>query len=196
MNPVLTLEAANIYCGSAPGDNQWSNHLQLTEVKLPGFDEQYVDHRPGGAPVAIEIDTQIARFECTFTLMGWSPQVASLAHSWMVEQNMFFIYGALRDRQTGDVSNVRAELYGRLGRADPQNWRRGDVGHWSYAIRGITNYMLRIDEEPIYEWDFFTNLLRIGGEDRNADINTALGVPTPPVTSPGGFSSVPLTSFA
>lgn len=200
-NPVLTLEAANIYCGSAPNDNTFSNHLQITEVKLPGFDEAFVDHRPGGAPVAIEIDTQINRFESTFTLMGWSPQVATLVHSWLANQNNFFVYGGLRDRETGDVLHMRAQLRGRLGRADPQNWRRGDVGHWNYAIRGMTYYFLGIDNATsgggtinMYEWDFFTNLLRIGGVDKNGDINAALGISTPSISVNVGQSG--LTSGA
>src|ERR1700733_12698425 len=100
--PLLTMEAANIFCGvQAPSDPTQSNHLRLTDVKLPGMDEQYVDHRAAGAPVAIEIDTVFARLECTFTLAGWSTDVAALVAQWGSTNNQFWIFGALRDRVTG-----------------------------------------------------------------------------------------------
>ena len=80
-NPLVTLEAANLFCGKVPELITPSNHLVLAELKLPAWDEQYVDHRPGGAPVAIEIDTVFARPEVTFTLAGWNHQVNSLVDS-------------------------------------------------------------------------------------------------------------------
>lgn len=195
-NPVITLEAANIFCGTAPDDNTYSNHLQLTEVKLPGFDENFVDHRAGGAPVGIEIDTQVNRFECTFTLMGWSTQVAKLVHSWVAQQNDFHVYGALRERQTGAVIQATAFIHGRLGRADPMNWRRGDVGHWNFAIRGITEYSLVVGTEDLYTWNFFTNTLMIGGQDVNAPINRALGIVSPYATTPPPPAVPPITITA
>ena len=81
-NPVWTLEDANMFCGVGPTDNTAANHLVLTEVKLPGLDMQYVDHRAGGAPVAIEVSTVIARLECTFVCVGMTPQIMGLIGSW------------------------------------------------------------------------------------------------------------------
>lgn len=194
-NDLLTWEAANLYAGAAPGDEANPNHLRITEIKLPGMDEQYVDHRPGGAPVAIEIDTGIARLECTFVLMGWSPQVAELIRSWVPVDNKFHAYGVVRNRQTGEASQAIAIMWGRLGRADPQNWRRGDPGHWNYAIRGITHYELKLvgqDEgvDLIYKWDFFDNTLIVGNSpnaDRNIRVNQMLALnATTVVANPGG----------
>lgn len=182
ITPLLTMEAANIYCGvEQPNDVNNSNHLRLTDVKLPGMDEQYVDHRAAGAPVAIEIDTVFARLECTFTLAGWNEQVSSLVASWGLGPNQYWIYGALRDRVTGDVYQAVGSLFGRLGRADPQLWRRGDVAHWAYAIRGIVRYTLSVGtDDPIYEWDYWNNVFKVGGTDRLAAINAAIHVPSSP----------------
>jgi hypothetical protein len=188
-NPVLTMEKANLYCGAAPTDTNASNHLTITELKLPGLDEQYTDHRPGGAPVAIEIDTIIARLESTFVLVGLTPQVMELVGSWDTQQNLFFAYGVIRDRQSGEAAQAIAVMKGRLGRADPQNWQRGNVLHTQFSIRGIVHYELAIAGEQIYYWDFFNNQFVVGGVDRNADANALLAtgaVATPtPLINPG-----------
>lgn len=178
ITPLLTMEAANIFCGvQAPDNINNSNHLRLTDVKLPGMDEQYVDHRAAGAPVAIEIDTVFARLECTFTLAGWTEQVEELVASWGIDVNQYWIFGALRDRVTGDVYQATAAIYGRLGRADPQLWRRGDIAHWAYAIRGITKYKLSVgNDAPIYDWDYYASRFFVGGNDRIAQINAAIGI--------------------
>lgn len=189
-NPLLTLEAANLFCGTVPENVTPSNHLTLAELKLPAFEEQYVDHRPGGAPVAIEIDTVFARLECTFTLAGWSEQVAGLLASWSDQQNQFFAYCVLRDRASGKAIEAVATMNGRLGRADPQNWRRGDLHHWAYSIRGIITYGLQVADNTVIAWDFLSNTLIINGDDRNADVNAILRVGTTTVAVPATPTAV------
>jgi phage tail tube protein FII len=171
-----------MYCGSDPNSPAASLHLQLAEVKLPGLDEQYTDHHSTGAPIAIELDTFIQRMECSFLCAGWQPQVAELINSWAVSQNVFTIYGLIRDKfggagtPGGDIQ-VAATIVGRLGQADPQNWRRGDIHHWQYSIRSIVSYQLMMGTEPIYDWDFKTNRFFVNGTDMNAALNSNLVVP-------------------
>src|ERR1035437_4004417 len=174
-NPVWTMESANLYCGNGPDDGNASNHLSLTELKLPGLDVQWVDHRAGGGPVAIEIDTVIARLECTFSLIGVTPQVMVMLGGWgNGAKQSFDAYGVIRDQATGQTMQAHANLLGMLSRADPQNWRRGDVLHHAYAIRGIVRYQLVIAGEQIYYWDWATNTRVIGGTDLNAATNALL----------------------
>jgi P2 family phage contractile tail tube protein len=180
MNPNVnpwTMEAANLFCGESPSDANASNHLTLTELKLPGLDMQYVDHRAGGAPVAIEIDTIIARLECTFSLVGVSPQVMGMLGSWQSSKNIFNAFGVIRDQVTGQAAQARAQIDGQLAKVDPTNWRRGDVMHVAYAIRGITHYELNIAGEPIFFWDFQTNTRIVGGVNQNRAINGLLQIP-------------------
>jgi uncharacterized protein len=174
-NPVWTMESANLYCGSGPDDGNASNHLTLTELKLPGLDVQFVDHRAGGAPVAIEIDTVIARLEATFSLIGITPQVMAMLGGWgNGAKNSFDAYGVIRDQATGAAMQAHASLLGMLSRSDPQNWRRGDVMHTTYAIRGIVHYELIVAGVQIYMFDWATNTRIIGGTDLNADTNSLL----------------------
>jgi phage tail tube protein FII len=176
---ILTLEKANMFCGREPTDTNAGLYLELTEFKLPAMNEQYVDHRAAGTPIGIEVDTQFAKMEATFQLMGWNAQVATLIASWIAEQNVFWVYGLLRDRMTAATSRVTAKMRGRLGLADPQNWNLGAAQHWNYGIKGITLYQLSIGVTPIYDWSFFENRFIVGTYDRNADINRILNIPTP-----------------
>jgi P2 family phage contractile tail tube protein len=173
-NPLLVMEKANLFVGKTAADESNSNHLIIAELKLPMMDEQYVDHRAGGAPLAIEIDTIVARLEATFVLAGWTEQVATRFYSWDPNDNWFTAYGAVRDRDSGDLLQAIALMRGRLGRVDPVNWRNGELQHFNYSIRAITHYELMLADASFYIYDFFNNTFMIGGVDQMAAINGAL----------------------
>lgn len=154
---LLTLEAANIFCGVGGA----SNHLRLLDVKLPGYEEVYVDHKPGGAPLGIEVDVQANRLQCDFVLAGWTPRVNALIGSWRAGSNQFDFFGALRDHLSGNVMQAHASMVGRLGKATPNDWQRGVVSSHAYSIRGIIAYKLVIDGSTLIQWDFFNNTLSL-----------------------------------
>lgn len=187
-NPVWTLEDTNLFCGDGPTNNVDSNHLVLTEMKLPAIDSQFTDHRAGGSMVNIEINNMVARLEATFVLLGMTPQVMSTVNSWSYNNRWFSCFGVVRDQQTGDVAQAAALIQGQLGRADPQNWTRGNVLHTTYAIRGILHYELFIAGAQIYLFDYFTSSLVVGSEDQMAVINQLLQTnqttPSPLLTNP------------
>jgi|GEM_PF-600481 len=178
-NPVYVMDYANLFCGSGPADDEASNHLILTEVNLPAMDVQYADHRAAGAPIYIELDTGMARLECTFVLVGITPQVMNLVNSWITTERKFFCYGNVRDHNSGVALQAAAAFIGQLGRADPQNFRKGDVMHTNYAIRSITHYEFALADQPLVLWDFFTNTRFFGGMDKNAEINSNLNIMAP-----------------
>jgi phage tail tube protein FII len=178
-NPVMIMDYANLFAGSAPDDETYSNHLVLTEVKMPAFDVQYSDHRAAGAPIYIEISTGIARLECTFVCVGIVPQIMELIDSWIPTERNFFVYGNVRDQHSGDAVQAAAAFVGQIGRADPQNYRKGDVMHINFSIRNITHYEFGMAGGLSYYWDFFTNTRIIGGDNQNAEINTNLHVNSP-----------------
>lgn len=187
MNQVWTMESANLYCGSAPDDSGASNHLVLTELKLPALDTQYTSHRAGGAPVEIEIDTVMARLECTFSLVGITPQVMNLLGAWMApfRKNTFYAYGVVRNQVSGIPAQAKATMVGQLGRVDMQNFRRGDVLHTAYAIRGIIQYELIVADQNVFYWDWATNTRVVGDQNLNADTNSLLLIDSSTVVAPG-----------
>jgi len=175
----MVMDYANMFCGSGPQDDQASNHLTLTEVKLPAMDVTYVDHRAAGAPIAIEINTVMARLECTFVCLGIVTQVSALVDSWLFGKREFFVYGNVRDQTTGEAYQAAAMMVGQLGRADPQNFRKGDVMHTNYAIREIIHYEFGVANQLLYYWDYFTNTRVFGPDNMNSKINANLHVNSP-----------------
>jgi phage tail tube protein FII len=166
-NLPLVLDYANLYCGSK--DASASNHLTLSELKLPTMEIQYVDHRPGGAPLAVEIDVVMTRLELEFEVLGITPQIMALLRTLEVNECDFFAYGNLRDYLTGECTQLEANFRGQLAKVDPQPFRRGNIYYTRYQVRGIMKYELFIGQNdyPIYRWDFFQNSFycgQIGGQ--------------------------------
>lgn len=159
--PVLSMEAANLFCGKGASTSA-STHLVLTQVKLPSFDINYVDHRPGGAPVGVEIDTICNHLECTFVTLGLQPGILSMLRSLSFDDHYFEFYGVLRDQIEGSLWQAVARMTGQLARADPTPFDKGDVLHTQYSIRGMTHYELNVAGQEVYFWDFAQNIFRTG----------------------------------
>lgn len=174
---LFTLESANMYCGLEPAPNSTSMHLKLSEVKLPHFEEFYIDHRPGGAPVAIEVDMIYTKLDCNFVIAGFDYHIYTSMRAWSISQNYFFIYGLLRDRLTSGYHQLRAILKGRLGNVEGQPWRRGDVYHTACSIRAITQYELTLIDPvkntsvEIYNYNFDNNVLAIGTQGQTVPVS-------------------------
>lgn len=182
---VYSMESANLICGdtgnnTAPGI---STHLILQELKLPGLEENYADHTPGGAPIGIEIPTHMNKLEVTFNLAGWDPDVMVFLGREERRYQRFSAYGLIRDRRSSAALQAYAVIEGRLGRVNPTAFRKGDLMAHEFSIRSIVHYELYMqmmkDTEPdeIYWWDFFTSTRRIGNQDQNKDLITLLAIP-------------------
>lgn len=188
---IYVMESANLICGdtrsavpggmSAPGI---STHLVLQELKLPAMEENYVDHAPGGAPIAIEIPTHQNKLEATFNLAGWDPSLMSYIGQNDPYYQRFTAYGLIRDRRTSRALQAMAVIEGRLGRVNPTAFSKGTLMHHEYSIKSIVHYQLTMQLTPngqmpmeIYFWDFFTSVRRVGGKDLNKDMIRLLRIP-------------------
>lgn len=183
-NSIYMMEAANIFVGD---DNpNASNHMTIQTLKLPSLEENFVEHNAGGSAIGMEFETHMSRLEATFTLAGWTPDVLTKIGRWAVETQRFTARGAIRDRRSGKVSTALALMWGRLGRANPTDFRRGDMMGHEYSIRSIHHYELMIGGNRIIYFDYFENARIIGGWDVNSEINRALGITGSEVQAPNG----------
>jgi phage tail tube protein FII len=184
---VYVMEGANLICGNSVGANGpmpgISTHLVLQEMKLPTMEENYAEHTPAGAPIAIEVPTHINRLEATFNLAGWDPDIMRFLGQNSSEYHHFTVYGMIRDRRTSIALQAIARIQGRLGRVNPTAFSRGNLMSHEYAIKSIVAYSLNMqknvgeDPSPIFDWDFFTSDFIVGGEDINADMMRTLAIP-------------------
>lgn len=187
---LYTMEAAQLVCGDTgpEGTPGLQTFLRIRELKLPAIEENYVDHLPGGAPVAIEVNTNFNKLEATFTLAGWNPDVDGMIAPQDIQHQTFTAYGLVRDRRSGRALQAVAVMQGRLARSNPTAYRRGDILVEEYAIKGIVHYQLAMSLSPgaspteIYYWDFFTSAFRVttDGYSRNVNEDMIIALAIPP----------------
>jgi P2 family phage contractile tail tube protein len=177
-NDIITLEAANLFCGDHDPSAENSNHLTIQNLKLPGLEENNSDHTAGGAPIGIEIDTHVVKLAATFNLIGWNPQVIKLLGESRRERQIFTAYGVLRSRRSGKALELKAIMQGRMSKSNPTEFSRGNNQGHEHAINSIVHYEVYQDGDELLFWDFFTSTRRVGGVDLNADINRILRIPS------------------
>jgi phage tail tube protein FII len=194
---IYVMESANLICGDTAGPAGTgsgtaspgiSTHLILQELKLPGLEENYVDHTPGGVMVGIEIPTHINKLEATFNLAGWDPDVMTFIGQNDPFYQRFTAYGLIRDRRTSEALQSVAIIEGRLGRVNPTAFSKGNLMAHEYSIKSIVHYELWMQLDPgnstpseVYWWDFFTSRLRVGQEELTDDLVRVLAIPGNPV---------------
>ena len=165
---------------AAPGI---STHLEITNLKIPMLEINYVDVTPGGAPVQIEVPMFMNKLEATFTLAGWNPAVMAMIGQTARALQRFTAYGLIRDRRTSAALKSVAMFECQLGRVNPTEFRKNNLQEFEYALHSIVHFELYMQEqagvEPaeIYFWDFFTSDFRIGRVNVNTDLNAILAIP-------------------
>ena len=168
------LEAVNLFAGDHDPAN--SKHLTLDELKLPDLQKIFQDHHPGGSPVAMEVSVGIAKLEPTFKLKGFDPDLLGQFGLGGQAKKLFTGYGVMRDAKTGELIQSVATIEGSLGKAAGDAMKRGELQGHEYAINEVTHYELTFGGRELFYWDFWTNALRVNGEDQQAAVNRLLGL--------------------
>lgn len=158
---------ANLFCGDH--DPGASLHLELDEISLPTLQEKYADWHPGGSVGGTEVPVGIEKLEATFKLGGSNDAVMAQFGLGSRMTHTYTAYGALRDQITGAMSQSRAVIRGRLGKVEPNAFKRGEMHGHDYTINGIIHYELYMGGREIYWWDFVSGEWRVNGESQNGD---------------------------
>lgn len=174
-NTIYLLEAANLYMGDHDPNN--SKHLQIQELKLPNMQGIYGDHHPGGSRFGLEMEVGAEKLGASFKFGG--VDMDALAQFGLNDRarHTYTAYGDILNKRTGEHSELVAVMEARLGKAEKDNWQRGEFLGTEYELNELVHYELRIGEQEIFYWDFFTNAWRAGGVDQNADTNRILRIP-------------------
>lgn len=189
---IFIMESANLICGDVIGETGpmpgISTHLILQELKLPAWEEAYVDHTPAGAMVGIEVPMHLNKLEATFNLAGWNPQLMGFMGQENPYYHRYTAYGLIRDRRTSTALQALAVMEGRLGRVNPTAFSKGNLMAHEFSIKSIVHYELYMQLESgsaspseIYWWDFFTSRLRSGQTELTDEMVRLLAIPANPV---------------
>ena len=175
MSTILTMEAANLFCGDH--DPNASKHLTLSELQLPALQEMFADHHAGGSRVKIEIPVGIEKLEPSFKLVGWDPALLAQFGLGASATKRNTAYGVLRDKRSGEAVQVKAIMEGRLGKVEAEAFKRGELQSNDYAINSVVHYEVHIGGKETIYWDFFSGDWRIDGVAQNADERRMLNLP-------------------
>ena len=176
MSTIYIMEAANLYCGDH--DPTASKHLTLAELKLPPLQEIYQDHHAGGSRVQVEVALGIQKLEPTFKLNGWDPDLLTQFGLGSSRAKVFTAYGVIRDKRTGNAIETKAIIEGRLGKIEPEAFKRGEMMGHDYSINEVMHYELWFGEKEKLFWDFFSGDWRLDGTSQIDDERRILRIPT------------------
>ena len=176
MSTIYVMEAANLFAGDH--DPTASKHLTLAELKLPTLQEMYQDHHAGGSRVQIEVAVGIQKLEPTFKLAGWDPELLTRFGLGTRDARVFTAYGVVRDKRTGVAYEAKAVIEGRLGKIEPEAFKRGELMGHDYSINEVMHYELWFGEKEKLFWDFFSGDWRLDGTSQIDDERRILRIPT------------------
>lgn len=175
MSDILTMEAANLFCGDH--DPNASKHLTLSELQLPALQEMFADHHAGGSRVQIEVPVGIQKLEPTFKLVGWDEDVLTQFGLGTSATKRYTAYGVLRSKRSGEARQVKAIIEGRIGKVEAETFKRGELQSHDYAINSVMHYEVYIDGKEKFYWDFYSGVWRVDSVDQNADERRLLNLP-------------------
>jgi P2 family phage contractile tail tube protein len=167
------MEAVNLFCGV---DDVKGRHLTLTSLKLPTLQEKYQDHMPGGGPADIEVATGIQKFEAGFNTNGEDAELLRLFGLGARSRQTFTALGAMRSKRTGELVQSKAILEARLGTVAPDDFQRGELRGYEYSLNEILRFELHQGADELFFFDFFENIVRVGGVGVNDDVNRLLRI--------------------
>lgn len=176
-NFLYIAEAMNLYAGDDGPNN--SKHLSLMSVKLPMLEEMKQSHHAGGAIGEIEIGgLGVKALTSTFKVTGHDPQLQGQFGLGSRASRPYTVYGAIRNKNGGGVVQLKAVMWGRLGKIEVDDFKRGDLQGHDYEITEILRYALYFDKDERYYWDWAASEYRVGGVSQIDDINALLAIPS------------------
>lgn len=169
---LFITEARNLFPGSDTPER--SKHKNLISMKLPTLEEKSQDHYGAGAIGEIAIGgLGLNKLEMTFKMAGIDPQVQSLIG---VYDTPFTAYGGVRDKENGRAIEVKALIWGRLGKIEEDEFKRGDLQGHDHMVHEIMRYYLYWDGKIKYKYDWRSDDWEVDGVSRN-DMRSILRIP-------------------
>nr|WP_319513686.1 phage major tail tube protein [uncultured Cohaesibacter sp.] len=149
--------------------------LTLEELALPKIEMGMEDFSSaGGGGHGIDISTgELLKLESSFKLLGEHPvltQAFGIRTNWLYN-------GVLEDDQTGEIKGTRGTMTCSLGRLEPEAKNRSGLHHHDYGLMDFRAFTRKQDDldYTLYEWDYFNDVLIIGGNDMRAARRAILG---------------------
>lgn len=143
---------------------------QIGDITLPIPDTKTEEMRNGGMIKPRKVSMGFNSLELGFKMPGLDPDTMKLLGLKPGVDTPFMVTGAAVD-EDGTTHSAVATIRGKLRKADPGNWKPGDLPENDYMV-DVNYYKLEIDGAEIYEMDDFD--FKVGGVSQFGDIRNAL----------------------
>lgn len=147
--------------------------LTIEEFALPKLGFVYHDWDGIGAAGASQEYTneQMEKLLATFKMLGNQSELYAVMQA-LARWNFT---GVVEDQQTGDSFAYEAYFTGRLGTIEPATRNRTSLHSHNYEIRDIRAYHVIENGKDLYKFNYYQEILEIGGRDLNAANRAILG---------------------
>lgn len=148
---------------------------RCAEVELPKLTRKLEEFRGGGMNGPVEVDLGNEKMEINHTWGGFEAETYRQFGVPTVDSVLMRFTGAYQRDDTAEVDAIDIVVRGRHTEIDPGSAKAGDDTELKVKS-SISYYKLTVNGEVLIEIDHVNLVEVINGEDRLADIRTALGV--------------------
>lgn len=156
----------------ADGENYMG---EVPEVTLPTLTRKMDEYRGGGMNMPVELDYGMEKMEAEIKAAGWFSQMLKSWGAPRADAMLLRFAGAVQADDTGAVQACEAVMRGRFAEWDPGNAQAGEATEQTYKL-AMSYFKLTIDGTVVLEIDAINMIEMVNGEDRMAQVRTALGV--------------------
>ncbi len=164
------LRGFTMWCGGI----DYGYETEALECAAP--DEVYAEHKYGGAVMTAQVPmVRIGLLEPKIKLASHNPILAEMLLRPVGTVDTFTFRGALMDELDGTTKPSVLVYEGRLAQPDATAWSPEDKAGIGYTIKGVRYFRWEIGGQTLHEIGLMPAKMVVGGVDRLADINAALG---------------------
>ncbi|MFM2480153.1 phage major tail tube protein [Celerinatantimonas sp. YJH-8] len=149
----------------------------VASITLPKLSIKTESYRGGGMPGPVDVDMGLSddAISLEWTLGGWDTQALGQFGQTQAGAIPLRFNGALQRDDTGEIVSVEINVRGFHKEIDMGDAKPGDDTEHKYTT-SCSYYKLTIDGSDIIEIDQVNMVFTVNGDDRLADIRSALGL--------------------
>jgi len=146
-----------------------------SEVELPKLTRKTEDLQAGGMSGPVKVDLGMEGLEINHTYAGFMTDVYRQWGIPTADLVLMRFAGAYQKDDTGEVDAVEIVVRGRHTEIDPGSAKAGDDTEFKVKS-DLSYYKLTVNGEAVVEIDLINMVEVVNGNDRLADIRTAMGL--------------------
>ena len=155
-----------------------SLHLEIEEMKLPGFEEKAFDFTPGGGTQEMDVPLGVTgKLELPFKLATQNPGIIALYGLPPGKRTSFTARKYVVDEEKGKEIEVTVDIKARLMKLEAEQMKGGEKSGFDHTLSAVTWYQEVHEGKIMREMNFFAGGWTMhNGKPINKTRNRMLGI--------------------